>query len=371
MQLVSLVGYSVQAVICTTVLLIFCMRRKSLDLYILGVTCVWLIAVIAIYARFGTDQINLYSNDQAAHLSLINDYISVRGISLKFDEIVNWRYFIVLPAYFSSKIGFDPVLILKFSQLVYLVLIYKLGVRFIARNHIRVRVWHTALFCGPILIFMSTLALRDLAIGFFSTVFLLEKNRFGRMIALLITLLLRPHLAVALLFGWIVSLIIKRYSRHLFIPIISTFAIVSYVLGSYSYYIGQSIRTSAPLTGAKEVFNQSKFTRLGANFLGLQFLTLGEDVVSASHSTLFLSRIIFFDTFTTPLLFIVLLFIFSANWTQMRTTVFYSFLFFYGIISQTDWNSSRQNIPFFVSMGLLAVVGIETRRQAKTAGFVS
>ena len=55
----------------------------------------------------------------------------------------------------------------------------------------------------------------------------------------------------------------------------------------------------------------------------------------------------------------------------MRTTVFYSFLFFYGLISQTDWNSSRQNIPFFVSMGLLAVVGIETRRQAKTAGFVS
>jgi hypothetical protein len=43
-----------------------------------------------------------------------------------------------------------------------------------------------------------------------------------------------------------------------------------------------------------------------------------------------------------------------------------SFLFFYGIVSQTTWNSTRQNIPFLACMGVLAVADIEHFRKIKS-----
>jgi hypothetical protein len=42
-----------------------------------------------------------------------------------------------------------------------------------------------------------------------------------------------------------------------------------------------------------------------------------------------------------------------------------AFLFFYGVVSQTTWNSTRQNIPFLACMGVLAVADIEHFRKIK------
>jgi hypothetical protein len=42
-----------------------------------------------------------------------------------------------------------------------------------------------------------------------------------------------------------------------------------------------------------------------------------------------------------------------------------AFLFFYGVVSQTTWNSTRQNIPFLACMGVLAVADIEHFRKVK------
>ena len=105
--------------------------------------------------------------------------------------------------------------------------------------------------------------------------------------------------------------------------------------------------------------------------LGIQFLTLDEKVVDASTLTLLLSRLIFIDTWLIPSMFLVLLVQQSKHFTQLRTQIFFAFIFFYGLTSQTNWNSSRQNIPFLITMGLIAVVGIESRRQTKTLEFVS
>jgi hypothetical protein len=110
---------------------------------------------------------------------------------------------------------------------------------------------------------------------------------------------------------------------------------------------------------------------MGANFVGLQFLTLSDRVVSASTTSLLLGRLIFVDTWLVPLIFIGLLMQYSVQWNPQRVMLFTSFMFFFGLVSQTTSNSSRQNIPFLISMGLLAVVGIETRRQMETADVVS
>ena len=45
--------------------------------------------------------------------------------------------------------------------------------------------------------------------------------------------------------------------------------------------------------------------------------------------------------------------------------VLQSFLFFYGVVSQTTWNSTRQNIPFLACMGVLAVADLERLQKMK------
>ena len=142
-------------------------------------------------------------------------------------------------------------------------------------------------------------------------------------------------------------------------------------MGSYSYLIGVSLRNNSPLGSNNAIWTQLKISRFTANVFGVQFLTFNDAVVSASVNSLFIGRIVFMDTFLAPILFISCLYRFSNTWNRLNITIFISFVFFYGLVSQTSWNSSRQNIPFLISMGLLAVVGIESRRQTKNLDFVN
>ena len=364
-DMTSLTVYTLQALLLALLLLFFCDRKRLLDWYLAGVILFWLIAVVGIYARYKTDQVFFYSNDQNYHLQLMRYYIPVEGINLGFDGLTNWRYPVILPAYFLSKIGFDPILANKFIHFLYLIATYKSGQRFLAQHKIRAKWWHVALFCGPIAIFMSTLALRDLAISFFVMSFFLERNPTFRVLGLVGTLLLRPHLAVAIIVGTSISFLFKNIKIKYFIPGIALFTVLTYTLGSYIYFVGATIKDKIPLRAPTEVFTQFKFTRFAANFFGLQFLTLDDTVVAASIPALFLSRLVFFDTLLTPLIFLIILFMPAAKWNQLRTSVFFTFVFFYGLISQTNWNSSRQNMPFFVMMGLVAIVGIEARKASR------
>jgi hypothetical protein len=215
---------------------------------------------------------------------------------------------------------------------------------------------------------MSTLALRDIAIAFFAASFMLEKNYSIRIVGLIGTLLLRPHLAVAMIVGLGVGYLLKNIKSKYLVPVVFIGTLLTYTLGSSMYFVGATFKDKVPLKLATDVFNQAKFTRLGANLLGLQFLTLLNTKlkgVDASTATLLLSRLVFFDTFLTPILFLIVLFSFSRKWRQLQLSVFFTFTFFYGLVSQTDWNSSRQNMPFFVMMGLVAIVGIEARKASR------
>ena len=363
--MISLTSYAAQTILLASLLLIFAGRKQKIDVFIGFVVAFWVIAVIAIYYRYGADQINFYSNDQVFHWRLLNYYLPNEGIPLRMGEVLSWRYPVILPAYFISKVGFDGILLLKFSQLVYLVLIYETGKRFLVQHNIKVRYWHIVFFAGPTLIFMSSLALRDLALAFFFMYSIIGKNPSIRIIGFLATALLRPHLAVALLFGFLASMAFKSVKNRLFIPILTFATVGAYILGAYMYRFGATIKDGVPLESPYEIFSQLKFTRLGANFIGLQFLTLDETVVKASILTLFLSRLIFFDIFLIPMSFLTVLLLSLRKWDHIRITTYFAFIFFYGLISDTDWNSSRQNIPFFVMMGLVAIVGIEARKASR------
>ena len=347
------------------------MRRRNLDAYLGLIVSTWTLAVILIYAKYGLTQTTLYSNDQDIHLRILNQYLPQEGVVFRFEEIIAQRYLVSLPVYYLSKLGLNGILLFKFQQLVYLILIYRFGRRFLERNSVRVQWWHLIFFCGPIMIFMSTLALRDLAIGFFTLLMVFESTPTTKICGLIGTFLLRPHLAVALVIGYIVSQIYSYIRPKFYLVSIFILTIAIYWFGTISYFLGSSIQTGTPIGNPINVFTQYKFTRMAANMLGIQFLTLDESVVDASTLTLFLSRLVFIDTWLIPALFLVFLVQQSKHFTQLRTQIFFAFIFFYGLTSQTNWNSSRQNIPFLISMGLLAVVGIESRSQTKTLDLVS
>ena len=366
--MVTLLAYSIQTLILAALLVVVCQRLRTLDLFLAGTILFWVVAVIGIYARYKTDQVYFYSNDQAYHLQLMRYYVPVEGIKFGLEELTSWRYPVILPSYFLSRLGFDPILANKFIHLLYLIATYKSGRRFLAQHKIIPKWWHVALFCGPITVFMSTLALRDIAISFFVMSFFLERNPAMRILGVVGTLLLRPHLAVAMIVGLGIGYLMKNIKPKYLVPVISIGTLLTYAFGNIMFFVGATFKDKIPLQLASDLFNQAKFVRLAANFFGLQFLTLlntEDSVVDASVSSLILARLVFFDTFLTPLLFLIVLFSFSRKWGQLRLSVFFTFTFFYGLVSQTDWNSSRQNMPFFVMMGLVAIVGIEARKASR------
>lgn len=357
--------YGLQAILLAGLLSLFCLRKRTLDLYIAALIAFWTVAVIFIYWHFRADQVNFYSNDQYWHWRILNQYLPWEGIRFNRDGLIGLRYLITLPAYFATKAGFDGILFIKFTQLIYLVLIYRLGRRFLAQYSIQPKVWHLFLYCGPLMIFMSTLAMRDLAIGFFATSFLIERNYLMRSVGLFGSLLLRPHLAVALVVGWAVAEILSKLKSKFYYWSIFLGMLVMYTSGAFMYFVGSTIQDGIPFRTATNVFNQYKFTRFGANLMGLQFLTLSDAEVHASIISLILARAVFLDTFITPLAFLVVLLIPRPKLNELQIMVFMSFAFFYGLVSQTAWNSTRQNIPFLISMGLLAIVGITQSKMSR------
>ena len=352
--------YATQTIILVTLLALVWRRNAQLDLFLALLLGFWSVAVIAIFKRYGVDQVFFYSNDQLSQLKFVTQYIPLEGIPLRLNELISWRYVTTLPVYFVSKLGFDVVLLLKFQQLVYLTLIYNAGKNYLSRNQVVVKWWHLVFFCGPITIFMSTLALRDVALAYFVILLLLSIQPSANFLGLIGTSLLRPHLAVALIVGWTVAYFLRHISKRFYIVSIGSIFVFAYAVGAYSYLLGAKLNEGPTLEVANSVWSQYKFNRFGANFIGLQFLTFDESIVSASIPTLLLSRIIFFDTFFAPLLFVFWLLIYTPQWNQLKIWIFTSFVFFYGLTSQTNWNSSRQNIPFIIAMGLVGLVSLET-----------
>ena len=71
------------------------------------------------------------------------------------------------------------------------------------------------------------------------------------------------------------------------------------------------------------------------------------------------------DTFLIPMIFLYALFAHIKFLTYQKISIFLSFVFFYGVVSQTTYNSTRQNIPFLACMGVLAVADFEHFRKIK------
>ena len=362
----ELASYSLQAFFFALIAVVVVSRSKKTDLYQFALISIWLIGVIAIYARYKEGQALFYSNDQQFHRQVLEYYIPEEGLHL--NAVIGLRYLLTVPVYLISLLGFNAMLVIKFLQLSALLLVYNRSKRFMSEQFLTLRLWQLPLFAGPILIFMSLLSLRDVMLAYFALLFVSSSDRNSRILGLGGAFLLRPHLGVALAIGFILSSFYSRWKPKFQSIAFSAVALLSYGIGTIAYWIGAVIQQGVSFDTPRTVFSQFKFSQLAANFFGLQFLALNDPekaIVDASTFALILSRLVFFDTLLTPVVFLIAVFRHPDFLTKQKVLTFYAFMFFYGVVSQTSYNSTRQNIPFLACMGLLAVADIEHFRKIK------
>jgi hypothetical protein len=341
-------------------------RSKKTDLYQFALISIWLVGVIAIYARYGEGQDTFYSNDQQFHRQIFEYYLPNEGFHL--GGIVSLRYLVTYPVYIISTFGFNALLVNKFLQLIALIKIYKVSSNYLKSLGTSSAIWHLPFLAGPLLIFMSLLSLRDVVLVYFSLLYITSSKQTNKIIGFFGAFLLRPHLGVALLLGYGICLIAVSAKIRVGRFRILWIGLAVYICGTFTYWIGAAIRQGVDIQFQSSIFNQFNFSQMAANFLGIQFLGLNnpdKGLVAASTFQLLFSRLLFFETILIPLLFLFSIFRRPEYLAKQKATVFYSFLFFYGVVSQTTWNSTRQNIPFLACMGVLAVADIEHFRKIK------
>jgi hypothetical protein len=348
--------YVVQSVLLGGVLVLIARKPRGFNTYQLLLAAVWTAAVIAIRFKYGTDQITFYSNDQETQIFLVNRFIKY-GLSFSPNIAISDRYLVVIPVRMLDLFGIDQLLAFKFLQAISLSYIYKLCSDFLTREGIVVKLWHAIFFAGPLFIFLSTIGLRDLEIALFATYFFIGRSTPLKLVSLVATLLLRPHLALALIFGWIVANYLQKFQpKRIYFAIIGL-VMGAFALGGYGYSAGSFLKYQNDILTPR-VFEQVVWWRFFSNLVGLQFLTFTDLVVKMPVSQLIALRLFFVDTFAIPLLFVFTLFATSSKFSVMRIQVFVSFAFFLGLIAQTNFNSSRQNLPFLSAMGVLGLLGI-------------
>jgi hypothetical protein len=356
--------YLCQAILLGLALLLIARQNGKFSNYSILYVFVWTVSVIAIRLKYGVDQVNFYSSDQQTQLEMY-ERLLINGLLLSPQQFVADRYLIIVPVRIFDIFGIEPILATKFLQAVCLLLLYRVCVKFLEQNDLRVRLYHAIFFVGPLFIFLSTLGLRDLEIALATTYFFLGQNTYLKQFSLLVLLPLRPHLAVSLAFGWFFIKIFKKFNfRRIYVALIVV-TFIAFTVGGYGFIIGRNIRDGNAIV-APQIFDQDPWWRFFSNLVGLQFLAFDDRTVNLSVVNLLSLRLIFIDSFMIPICFVITLLSQKLEFSLNRIQVFLSFTFFLGLAAQTDFNSTRQNLPFLSTMGVLALLGLVKRDESRT-----
>jgi hypothetical protein len=356
--------YSCQAILLSLALLLIARQNGKFSNYSILYVVVWTVSVITIRLKYGVDQVSFYSYDQQTQLEMYERLLT-NGLLFSPQQFVADRYLIIVPVRIFDMFGIEPILATKFLQAVCLLLLFRVCVKFLENNNLRVRLYHAIFFAGPLFIFLSTLGLRDLEIALATTYFFLGQNIYLRQFSFLVLLPLRPHLAVSLAFGWLMLKVHRRFSFRKIYLALTLWTISAFVIGGYAYIIGRNIQFGNAII-SPQVFTQKSWWRFFSNLVGLQFLNFDEETVSMSIIRLLSLRLIFVDSFLIPICFVITLLSQKLEFTFNRIQVFLSFTFFLGLAAQTDFNSTRQNLPFLSTMGVLALLGLVKRDESRT-----
>ena len=356
--MMSSISYYLQVVILCSTLLWFFSRKGKIDPFVLCTVILWAVGVSVIYFRYGPiGQWSFYQNDQYWHWKIVAQLIP-QGINfLSVDQLNLLRIPYALPAYLMSTVGFDVTLSLKFVSLVSLVLTHMITTGYVSSFVSRTKIKYLWILTSPFLVFFSMLALRETTMALFVAAVFFLPNPTVKISSLFFIGILRPHLAVAILFGFVWGWIMKRAPRSWYFTTVAASALVPIWVGTLGFSFGSFLLNNLPLQLYQDFFLKSQITQVFSSFVGLQFLTVAYQTVEYTTQSILLIRLIFPEIVLVPLLFTSTLLIYKQELTQLKLTVFATFVFFVAVSSGTEFLSVRQTLPFFP---ILAVVVLRT-----------
>ena len=363
--IMSSISYYLQVVVFCSTLFWFFSRKGKIDRFVLCTVVLWAIGVSLIYFRYGPiGQWSFYQNDQYWHWKIVAQLIPQGVNFLSVDQLNLLRIPYALPAYLMSTVGFDVTLSLKFVSLVSLVLTYKITSDYLSRFISRTKIKYFWILTSPFLVFFSMLALRETTMALFVAAVFFLPNPTVKISSLFFIGILRPHLAVAILFGFVWGWLMKRAPRSWYFSTVAASALVPIWVGTLGFSVGNFLLNHLPLQLYQDLFLKSQITQVFSSFVGLQFLTVAYQTVEYTTQSILLIRLIFPEIVLVPLLFTSTLLVYKQELTQLKLTIFSAFVFFVAVSSGTEYLSVRQTLPFFP---ILAVVVIRTYAKESVA----
>lgn len=332
------------------------LSRRKLSFLILAIPLVWFIGVSVIYWRYGPiGQWAFYQNDQYFHWRVVNQLL-VNEFNMTFDRLNFLRVPYTAPAFLLSVVGIDSTLALKYVSLICAMssasmvegVVRKANGRFLIRH-----IWITAL---PITVFFSLLALRETMMLMCVTHLFLGKSHPRRALSLLVLVILRPHLAAAIVFGLCWGWLFSRFQERWYLGFVLITAVLPIYLGTIGFSIGNYIIYQLPLQLYQELFLQNQVIQIFSAFAGLQFLTVDVQTVEYTTRSLLFIRVLFPEIILAPLVFSVSCFFLSPRTTRLKISVLATFVFFMAVSSGTEFLSVRQSLPLMPIMGVAALL---------------
>lgn len=346
--------YVFQVIAFASLVITFTQRQLPIARY---PTLLWAGGSIALVQRYGVEgQLVFYSNDQVYYTSVVADVLS-SGVPLDVDWLLSAsRLPFTLPAIVLALIGLPPVLALKCVSLGYLIALFHFITKLTRVRNFRDNIV-TFYLCGVgvIGIFFSLLAQRETSMMYFTALLFFAASPSVRITAALLLFLLRPHLAVAILVALlIVSVATRRSSYNLWSPLSGAMALTLGSITGYFVYIAGLWYQYGIGNAPGHYWGIQPVLRIFSNFLGLQFLTVSGESVEFSLRTLLLGRLVFSETVVIPVVLLVTA-LTSRALDRTGKWILWSFAIYVGLVTNTEFNSFRQNIPFIPAIGLMIV----------------
>ena len=337
-------------------------RERRIDPFILISVILWVIGTSVIYYMRGPIlQLWFYQNDQYFHWRLLTFYLP-NEISWTPHGINFLRAPYAFPAYMIHLTGIDAVLSLKFVSLIALILNYKLVRGYLQQNLIHVSNFHIWLFSGPFLVFFSALALREttMLLGV-STVFFSRQTPV-RIAGIIVLLILRPHLAAAILLGLTLGWLLEKVPQKIYYVTVVFSIFVPILIGTLGFSLGNYFWYNEPFQIYESAFNTKQLAQIFSAFLGLQFLTVAYQTVEYSTTSLFALRVLFPEITLIPLFFASSLLFYRLELTRLKISILISFMFFISLSSATEYLSARQSLPMMSIMAVAIILSTQKKQ---------
>lgn len=362
--------YVIQLVVISALLfVVFRDAHRVMRLQLLA----WLVLTTLICIRYGlVEQANFYSNDQRYHVSVV-EAIVFDGVPLDVDWWLSAsRIPYTMPAAILVLTGIGPILALKTVSLIYLLLTTRLLLTKFQELNLRGSLGAVYIMAlGGIGVFFSSLALRETSMMFFAAVVFTNSSLSSRLMALTMLTLLRPHLAAAILIGYLMVFVLRRLKERgdTWSPIHAVYVMIfGPIIGYVLFSIGFQYQT-----GVANIFGHSfglrPVARIASNFVGLQFLTSYAESLEFSLPNLILARLIFSETIFIPLLLTTVA-LSTRRLDQLGQWTLWSFAIYVGLVTNTEFNSFRQNVPLMPIMGFVVFQYVQQRTVAQRVKFL-